>query len=198
LVNKSVTIASVGQLIPRKRFDLLLRALARIPDPAWKLKIIGNGIQRRTSENMANDLGIRNRTIFMGILENQRVRQELAKTDIFVLCSRWDGWGAVVNEALMSGVPVICSDYCGAADLIRPSFNGEIFRSNSLESLLEVLNRWISKGPLNEKLRDNIISWSRCIQGNAVANYFIEILDYLRRNHGRRPRTPWEISNMIQ
>src|SRR5208283_1433790 len=74
-------------------------------------------------------------------------------------------WTHVVSRS-------ICSDSCGAADLIHNGFNGKVFRCDSLKSLTGVLEEWISKGPLNDKRMRQIISWSRCVEGEAVARYF--------------------------
>jgi glycosyltransferase involved in cell wall biosynthesis len=191
LANENITLTSVGQLIPRKRFDLLLSTLARIPGDHWKLKIIGDGVERLALEKMVKSLGMQNKTIFMGVLNNQRVRKELATTDIFLLCSRWDGWGTVVNEALMNGVPVICSDYCGASDLIRPGFNGDLFKCDSIYSLEQVINKWISKGPLKPELREKIRCWSRFIEADSVSEYFLEIINHLTPDTSRKPKIPW-------
>src|SRR5437870_11248743 len=72
--------------------------------------------------------------------------------DLLVLPSRYDGWGAVINEALMSGIPAICSDNCGAADLVRSSVQlGAVFRAGSAIDLARVLGTWIRRGPLSER-----------------------------------------------
>ncbi|MGA2227995.1 MAG: glycosyltransferase [Syntrophobacteraceae bacterium] len=188
---KGVSITSVGRLISLKRIDLLLKAVAKVSSPEWTLKIIGEGEQHPFLEEMAERFRLQKKVVFRGSMPNLQVRQELALADIFVFTSRADGWGAVVNEALMSGVPVICSDYCGAADLIHSGFNGELFRCDSLESLTDTLQKWISKGPLSDAKREEIRSWSRCIEGEAVARYFLEIIGYFENGGGRRPRAPW-------
>jgi glycosyltransferase involved in cell wall biosynthesis len=190
-INGAVTIASVGRLIRLKRIDLLLEALAKVSTSEWKLEIIGEGEERASLESMSKRLGLREKVSFRGRMSNPLIRQELDKTDILVFASREDGWGAVVNEALMSGVPVICSDYLGAADLVVPGLNGELFKCDSLDSLTQVLNRWIAKGPLQIRERRKIQAWSRCIEGEAVARYFIQIMDYLEGICPERPKAPW-------
>ncbi|MGO9312919.1 MAG: glycosyltransferase [Syntrophobacteraceae bacterium] len=186
-----VTLSFVGQLIKRKRVDLLLYALSKIEAKHWLLRVIGDGKERHSLEKLVRRLGLDGMVYFTGILDNTTARCELTKSDIFVLPSQWDGWGAVVNEAMMSGVPVICSDHCGAGDLIHNGFNGEQFRCDSLESLTNVLERWVSKGPLSETKREQIRTWSRCIEGEAVARYFLEIIEYIENGSGRRPEAPW-------
>lgn len=186
-----VQLTAIGQLIPRKRFDLLLESLARIPQSGWTLRIIGAGERLHSLESMAKRLGIDARVAFKGVMDNHQVRYELAQTDLLILPSRWDGWGAVVNEALMSGVPVLCSDYCGAADLIRPGFNGELFGCDSLDSLVQALSKWVSNGPLAPSRRNEIKHWSRCIEGEAVARYFLDVINYSRDRAISRPTAPW-------
>jgi glycosyltransferase involved in cell wall biosynthesis len=190
-VNGAVTITAVGSLIPLKRVDLLIEALANVSSRAWDLVIIGDGKQRRSLEAMSVRLGLREKIRFMGGMPNRKVRQELDRCDIFVFTSRYDGWGAVVNEALMSGAPVICSDYPGAADLVVPGLNGELFECDSLASLSRVLDKWISNGPLAIPEREKIQAWSCCIEGEAVARYFIRIVDYLEDGSLARPKAPW-------
>jgi glycosyltransferase involved in cell wall biosynthesis len=190
-INGPVTIVSVGRLIPLKRVDLLLKALAKVSTPEWRLKIIGEGEQRPSLESMAAHLGLKEKVAFMGGMSNRQVRQELDTADILVFTSREDGWGTVVNEALMSGVPVICSDYPGAADLVRPFLNGELFQCDSMPSLIQVLHKWVSKGPLTVSERKRIQGWSRCIEEEAVARYFMQIINYLRDSFLERPKGPW-------
>jgi glycosyltransferase involved in cell wall biosynthesis len=91
----------------------------------------------------------------------------------------------------MSGVPVICSDYCGAADMIHDGFNGELFQCDCLESLAGALEKWVSRGPLTDQKREEIRAWSECINGGAVAGYFLEILEYIDRAVVARPQAPW-------
>jgi glycosyltransferase involved in cell wall biosynthesis len=187
----TVHMTAVGQLIKRKRFDLLLMSLKKATARRWQLKIIGDGELRDSLETMAVDFGLSDRVVFTGVLNNVQVRKELAQTDVFILASHWDGWGAVVNEALMSGVPVVCSDYCGAADLIMPGFNGEIFKCDDVNSLARKINKVIERGPLPVAKRGQILEWSHCIEGPTVARYFLDILKHVSRTDDIHPVPPW-------
>jgi len=59
--------------------------------------------------------------------------------DLLVLPSLHDGWGVVVNEALIQGVPALVSDACGAKTLIEVSGAGSIFEAGSADDLMRVL-----------------------------------------------------------
>ncbi len=190
-VSDRFVLTFVGQLTRGKRLDLLLRALGQIDRSGWTLRILGDGAQRPALEKLAAREGLAGKAVFVGRLDNNGVRSELAQSDLLVLPSRWDGWGAVVNEALMGGVPVLCSDYCGAADLIIPGFNGDVFECASLSSLAGTLAGWIAKGRLAPELRARIAHWSGCLEGPAVADYFLDIIGYLRGEPSMRPRPGW-------
>ena len=189
--NHRVLLVSIGRLIELKRHDLLLKALSKLLSYEWRLKIIGDGARRSELENLVKYLDLEKRTVFEGTLDNHKVREQLSLSDILVMSSRADGWGAVVNEALMSGVPVICSDYCGAADLVRVGFNGDLFECDDIDSLTLVLKEWIAKGPLPWANRNRIREWSECIEGANVARYFLNILKFLENNGEVRPIAPW-------
>jgi glycosyltransferase involved in cell wall biosynthesis len=143
---------------------------------------------------MTRSLGLSERVLFTGILKNTLVPHAIKKADLLVLPSVWDGWGAVVNEALGVGVPVVCSDFCGAQVLLAGE-RGETFPVDSVQGLAEVLRRRILLGRPSTEVRKRIRAWSQCISGDAAANYLDRILLYLDSSKQRscmpRPVAPW-------
>ena len=100
--------------------------------------------------------------------------------------------GAVVNESLMSGVPVICSDTCGASCLLDGEIRGEVFKSNSINSLNSILYKWILRGKIEEAKKKSIIEWSECLSGNNVSNYTLDLIDYIYSDKSTpKPIEPW-------
>jgi glycosyltransferase involved in cell wall biosynthesis len=123
-------------------------------------------------------------------MPNGQVLEAISRHDLFVLPSRFDGWGAVVNEALMCGVPVVCSEACGAADLVAAPWRGESFAAGSVAALREVLERRIEAGPTSSETRDRIRDWSCCISGKAVSHYLLAVVD-AAAGRAPRPRPAW-------
>jgi glycosyltransferase involved in cell wall biosynthesis len=132
-------ILYAGQLIPRKRVDLLLRAFSQLDVPSARLRIIGKGPQEPALRALAQGLGIADRVSFSPSVPNAEIVAAMADADVLVLPSRFDGWGAVVNEALLVGTPVICSNRCGASDVIENGRNGYVFEAGSVSDLLQRL-----------------------------------------------------------
>ena len=190
-IGSTVRIVFVGALIDRKAVDILLKALAAIASENWCLSVLGGGERADALKALAQHAGIATRVQFPGIVPNTEVRRHLRSADLLVLPSHWDGWGAVVNEALMAGVPVVCSDWCGAKVLIRPGWNGDVVRAGSVADLARTIEAWIDRGPLSAARRAEIRAWSRCIDGDTVARYLLQIIAYVSGESEQRPIPPW-------
>jgi glycosyltransferase involved in cell wall biosynthesis len=169
----------VGQLIPRKGVDLLLRALAGM-EASFSLEIVGGGPAESTLRALSKQLGVDDRIEWVGSIGSDQVRVRMASADAFVLPSRHDGWGTVVNEALMAGTPTICSDACGASSLIATGACGAIFPDGNVSKLRMTLADRISKGKQSASDRDLLKSKSIVDFGAlALAKYFESVIRHV-------------------
>jgi glycosyltransferase involved in cell wall biosynthesis len=187
-----VRIVFIGACIRLKRIDLLLNALQRLSEHKWELCIIGDGPERGNLESFSSSLGLGNKVSFMGVQPNQKAMELLINSDLLVLPSRYDGWGAVVNEALCRGVQVVCSDNCGAADLVWSSGGGRVFSSGSVDSLSQCLREQIlMERPSAHKI-SALREWANdVISGQAVADYFLNIIN-ASGTKKPKPKAPWK------
>jgi glycosyltransferase involved in cell wall biosynthesis len=189
-----VSFMYLGQLIHRKGVDILLNALAELRDFDWRLNIMGNGDAQESLEQLADKLEIRSRLKFIPPAANEIALNTIAQNDVFVLPSRHDGWGAVINEALICGVPAISSDHCGAADLVRDDWRGSIFQNESIGDLAKVLLAWIKRGQRTEAQTKAIQSWSELIGAKCVSRYLSDVAKYTSKKDNRqdqKPQAPW-------
>jgi len=138
--SSAVGILFSGQFIERKGVDVLIRAFARIAPqvPALELHLLGTGPALDSLYNLVPP-NLSTRVHFLGFKQPAALPAIFAGADIFVLPSRHDGWGVVVNEALGSGLPIIVSDRVGACDLVEDGRNGLITSSGDVEELAEAL-----------------------------------------------------------
>ncbi len=111
----SFVILSVGQPIDRKGFDILLHSYIEsgLKDQC-KIYIIGGKPQDKIAK-IVSDYSMNN-VVFPGLLRSDELRKYYACADLFVLCTREDIWGLVIQEAMSYGLPVISSDNCVAAE----------------------------------------------------------------------------------
>jgi glycosyltransferase involved in cell wall biosynthesis len=180
-----------GRLEYLKGVDLLLRALGGLGDAAWSLDVVGDGSQRKALTRLAQDLGIAGRIRFLGAMARDRALGVIARSDLLVLPSRRkDGWGAVVNEALHFGVPVVCTDSCGAADLLMDSMRGDVVRSGSLRELTDALARRFAQGGGDRTAREEIRRWSNRVAPGSGAAYLRSVIACAAGERDR-PEPPW-------
>jgi glycosyltransferase involved in cell wall biosynthesis len=191
-IRDGVNLIVIAQCIKRKNLDLLFRALSNLKEFKWHLTIIGEGHLKKKLIGLTKELEIDCNVRFLGAIPYNEVKTYFNASDLSILPSKWDGWGAVVNESLMAGIPIICSDTCGASCLIDGINRGEIFRSDSIASLQNILRFWLSKGEVEDNKRENIMQWSKCLSGELVSEYFVNVLDYVYSDKTTpKPVEPW-------
>jgi glycosyltransferase involved in cell wall biosynthesis len=130
-----------GQLIHRKGVDILLDAFCQTAAafPNIELLLVGEGPLAEEFRARV-PASIRPRVQFAGFQPVAELPKFFAQGDVFVLPSRHDGWGVVVNQAIAAGLPVICSDAVGAAaDLVVENENGHLFPAGDGEQLGKAL-----------------------------------------------------------
>ena len=130
------TIGAVGRLVPQKGFDRLIDAFARVATdiPEWRLVIWGEGPDRAALEAQRDRLGLSGRVTLPGI--TRQPGEWIAQSDMFVLSSRFEGWGIVVGEAMAGGLPVISFD-CpwGPAEMIEQGRSGVLVPNGNVPAL---------------------------------------------------------------
>jgi teichuronic acid biosynthesis glycosyltransferase TuaC len=119
-------VLSVGNLIPIKGHDLLIRAVASLASefPAISLEIVGDGPERERLESLAGKLGIAEWVHFFGRQSRQEVAAAMRRCTAFALPSRYEGLGCVYLEAMSTGKPVIGCRGQGIAEVIQHGSNG--------------------------------------------------------------------------
>lgn len=138
--SKMVVFLFVGRLLVLKGIDTLLAAFekAAAKDQNVGLVIVGDGTERTRVEEVScrlpNKLWAVGRQNYGGVISWMR------SSDVFVLPSRDENWGLVVNEAMVCGLPIVISDACGCVDdLVFEGQNGHIFPVNDVEKLTEAM-----------------------------------------------------------
>jgi glycosyltransferase involved in cell wall biosynthesis len=106
-------IVAAGRLVPEKGFDVALRAFAAMNDRTASLAILGEGPELANLQALADELGVAARVDFPGYVAD--IRPWLDRSRLFLLSSWYEGYAAVVVEALAAGRPVVATDCTPAA-----------------------------------------------------------------------------------
>lgn len=135
-------IVAVGQFIPRKGFDILISAMRDIPSDVGVYFIGGKPTEKYLRKK--EELRLSN-IHFVGFKSKSDLAQYYRAADLFVLPTREDIWGLVIQEAMAYGLPVISTEKCAAAhELVENGKNGYIVPVGNTqilaEKILDILN----------------------------------------------------------
>lgn len=140
-----ITIGTVKSLGPKYGIDRLLNAfrmlqnrlLEQAPEAGsrLRLRIVGDGPQKRELEALAKRLGIADVTTFVGRVEHAQVPAELARLDVYVALSRQESFGVAVLEASSMAIPVVVSNTGGLPEVVVHEETGMVAqRGDALEA----------------------------------------------------------------
>jgi glycosyltransferase involved in cell wall biosynthesis len=150
----SNVILSVGNLIPVKGHELLLRAFAAINDrnPTATCVIIGDGPERPGLSRLAGELGIASEVRFMGRQSRSNVTRAMRGCAVFALPSRYEGLGCVYLEAMSASKPVIACRRQGIDEIIQHSVNGWLTDPDDLPGLTSGLDTLLQNQQMRRQM----------------------------------------------
>jgi glycosyltransferase involved in cell wall biosynthesis len=163
-------LLAVGRLVPKKGFDVLLRAIAAVDvghdagDGAsaadLRLTLVGEGPEEQKLRGLVKELNLTNRVTFTGSLPNAEVRDRMARAGVFVLPCREaadgdrDGIPVVLMEAMARNVAVVSGDLPTIRELVTDNVTGVMVRPGAVDELREALTRLADDAPLRRRLAD--------------------------------------------
>lgn len=154
----TLNLLFVGQLIRGKGLDILLRALAALPQDVH-LTVCGTGRMSDEYEAQTRALGLLERVSFVGQQTSESLRQFYAQCDVVVIPARApETFCRVGLEALLHGKPVVASNVGGMGDWFKPNVNGLECQPNDVDSLVNSVRRLYERPTLRRELENNIAS----------------------------------------
>lgn len=129
-------ITMVGGFREEKDQDTLIKSLLNLPKSV-KLVLVGDGIRRKYCEQLAENIGVKERAFFLGIRND--VANILKSSDVVVMSSHWEGFGLSAVEGMAAGKPVIVSNVEGLADIVKGA--GLLFSPGDEKELARLIVR---------------------------------------------------------
>ncbi|MGQ0565383.1 MAG: glycosyltransferase family 4 protein [Gemmobacter sp.] len=168
-------IVSVGRAVPKKGYDILLRALALLPkDLHWRFTHMGDGGERKALQALARELGIADRLTWTGAVDQAEVLAAYRTSDLFALACRVtpdgdrDGLPNVLVEAASQGLACVTTNISGIPELFAHDENGLLVPPEDAPALARALEAAIRDPALRDRL------------GQAAATRVRATLDYHR------------------
>ena len=153
----TLQLLSVGAVVPRKGYDVLIAALATLTDLQWSLTIAGDCTRNpRTAAQLKADIErheLDDRISVLGAVPAQQLGELYAEADIFALASRYEGYGMAYAEAIAHGVPVVGTN-AGAIPGTVPPDAGLLVAPDDAPAFASALRRLIGSADERRRFAD--------------------------------------------
>jgi glycosyltransferase involved in cell wall biosynthesis len=144
----TIELLAVGSIVPRKGYDILIAALARLADLDWRLLVAGDRDRdsacARALDAAIARLGLGDRITMLGAVSSERLATHYAEADLFVLPSRFEGFGMAYTEAIAHGLPVVGTT-AGAIPEAVPAQTGVLVPPDNIDALAETLRQLLTQ-----------------------------------------------------
>ena len=169
-------VVAVGRLVPVKRFDVLLRALAKVKtaEPELRAVIIGEGYERDALEAQRAELGATDWISLPGRVGDEELVDWYRRAWVVASSSQREGWGMTLTEAAACGTPAVATAIAGHADAVLDGESGLLV--DDLGQLPAVLGRVLGDDLLRSRLSKGALARARWFTWDAAARRALEAL----------------------
>lgn len=180
---KNKTIVAAGRLTRQKGFDFLIDAFDLIKDkyPDWKIQIYGKGALKSKLQQQINEKHLYNNILLMGPTDN--ITEKFLESSIFVLSSRYEGFGMVIVEAMQCGVPVVSFD-CprGPGEILTHNHDGLLVEKENPEELAKALSILMDSYEERVRMGSNALERVKDFSIDVIGQEWIKLLDEINSN----------------
>jgi glycosyltransferase involved in cell wall biosynthesis len=154
-ISGMIVLLAVGAVVPRKGYDVLLAAIALLKNGPWRLIIAGDRSRSPETVRLLDEavvkLKLASHVNFVGVLSPDELAGFYASADVFVLPSRFEGYGMAFTEAMAYGLPVVATNAGAIPDTV-PADAGILVAPDDPVALAAALQRLIERPDEREKL----------------------------------------------
>jgi glycosyltransferase involved in cell wall biosynthesis len=180
-IEKKKRILYVGRLTKLKGVDLLIQAYKKVKRkcPSIGLCLVGDGPDEDELRKLAQST---DDISFEGYKQYDQLLPYYLNSDLFIFPTLKDVWGLVVNEAMMCGLPVVCSKYAGCCqDLIKEGENGMVVDPRDLEELSDSISGLISENGKLSDYGERSLQIIKDFTTERTTQGFVETIEYVKK-----------------
>lgn len=176
---KTYDILFVGRLTKQKSVEILLKAIKILKNKYsknLKIAIVGDGELKENLNNLTVELGVNREVKFLGVRKD--VKELMVSSKIFVLPSRWEGFGLVIIEAMSNMLPVIATSVGGIPELIENGKDGILVPPENPKALARAISNLLENEELREKLSQT--AYKKVREKYSIDTYSVCMLDFYK------------------
>jgi glycosyltransferase involved in cell wall biosynthesis len=149
--NSNYNIGTIGRLVSQKDYPTLLSAFSNVLKsiPSIELYVVGEGYLQKDLINLSKSLGINDKVHWLG--KTKYVNEFLSKIDLFILPSKYEGFGLVLLEAMVAKKPVIAANNSAIPEVLGKTYEG-LFSTGDVNVLAQKIKTVISDKNFSERL----------------------------------------------
>ena len=167
---------AIGRFSPKhKGFDLLIKAFANFAqtDSDWTLEIVGEGEEEFVYRQLIIENHLEKRVKLCPFTKD--IQRHYAGASVYVLSSRWEGFGLVLVEAMAHGLPIASSDLPVAKELLEGRHCGTFFKCGAIDDMAVALNRMASTIKWAE-MSENALQTSSLFSVENIRQQWVKVL----------------------
>jgi glycosyltransferase involved in cell wall biosynthesis len=174
--SRTPLVVAVGRLVPVKRFDVLMRALAAVKEdqPELEAVIIGEGYERPALGALRAELGATDWLRLPGRVEDDELLDWYRRSWVVASSSQREGWGMTLTEAAACGTPAVATNIAGHADAVLDGESGVLV--DDVDDLAGALGRVLGNDVLRSRLSRGALTRARWFTWDATAQRALEAL----------------------
>ena len=136
-------IGTIGRLVPQKDYPTLLSAFSNVLKklPETELYVVGEGNLQKELMELCKSLGVSSKVHWLG--KTEYINEFLSKIDLFILPSKYEGFGLVLLEAMVAKKPIIAANNSAIPEVLGKTYEG-LFQTGSINSLEQQINTVIN------------------------------------------------------
>jgi glycosyltransferase involved in cell wall biosynthesis len=144
-------IGTIGRLVPQKDYPTLLNAFSNVLKsiPNIDLYVVGEGHLQKDLIELSKSLGIKDQVHWIG--KTEYIKEFLSKIDLFILPSKYEGFGLVLLEAMVANTPIIASNNSSIPEVLGKTYEG-LFLTGDVNALAQQIKTAISDYSFSERL----------------------------------------------
>ena len=150
-------IGTIGRLVPQKDYPTLLNAFSNVLKsfPETELFVVGEGYLHKDLIKLSKSLGINDKIHWLG--KTEYIKEFLSKIDLFILPSKYEGFGLVLLEAMVAKRPIIAANNSAIPEVLGKTYEG-LFSTGDVNALAQQIKTVISDSDFSERLIQSYLS----------------------------------------
>lgn len=144
-------IGTIGRLVPQKDYPTLLSTFSNVLKilPETELYVVGEGYLQKDLIELSKSLGINDKVYWLG--KTEYTKEFLSKIDLFILSSKYEGFGLVLLEAMVAKKPIIAANNSAIPEVLGKTYEG-LFQTGDANALAELIKEAISEKSFSQRL----------------------------------------------